>query len=128
MGRWAAAGLAAANTLLAAVGTLVMVPGTTDAFVCWVAGDTGIVVAAVYFIRGPAPGLATLAADRAALLGGLLVTGRAFTVGALLAVLLSPVIGAGFAVGFLAAFRSLSRYTESQLADYRERLRAAGQG
>jgi signal transduction histidine kinase len=123
MGRRAAIALAAANTLLALAGTLVIVPGTTDAFACWVAGDTGIVIAAVYFIRGPTPGLAALAADVAALLAGLLVTGRAIAVGALLSILISPAIGAGLAVGFLAAFRSLSRQTESQLADYGQRLR-----
>jgi signal transduction histidine kinase len=119
----AAVGLAAANTILAAVGTLVIAPGTTDAYAWWVAGDTGIVVAAVYFIRGPVPGLATLAADLAALLAGLLVTGRALAPGSWLAIVISPVIGAGLAVGVLAAFRSLSRYTESQLASYSERLR-----
>lgn len=118
-----AAGLAAANTVLALVGTLVIAPGTTDAFACWVAGDSGIVIAAVYFICGPMPGLATLAADLAALLAGLLATGRAITAGAWLGIVTSPVIGAGLAVGFLAAFRGLSRYTESQLAAYGERLR-----
>jgi signal transduction histidine kinase len=123
MTRRAAVGLAAANTVLAAVGTLVIAPGTTDAFACWVAGDSGIVIAAVYFIRGPAPGLATLAADLAALLAGLLVVGRAIAVGAWLGVVISPVIGAGLAVGFLAAFRGLSRYAETQLAEYGERLR-----
>jgi signal transduction histidine kinase len=119
----AAVGLAAANTILALVGTLVIAPGTTDAYAWWVAGDSGIVIAAVYIIRGPAPGLATLAADLAALLAGLLVTGRALAAGAWLAIVISPVIGAGLAVGVLAAFRSLSRYTESQLAEYGERLR-----
>jgi hypothetical protein len=119
----AAVGLAAANTILALVGTLVIAPGTTDAYAWWVAGDSGIVIAAVYVIRGPAPGLATLAADLAAVLAGLLVTGRALAAGAWLAIVISPVIGAGLAVGVLAAFRSLSRYTESQLAEYGERLR-----
>lgn len=123
MGRGDAAGLAAANTVLAAAGALVVAPGTTDAFAYWVAGDTGIVVAAVYFIRGPIPGLTTLAADLAAMLAGLLVTGRAIAAGAWLGILTSPVIGAGLAVGFLAAFRSLSRYTESQLAESDQRLR-----
>ncbi len=73
----AAATLAAANTALAAIGTLVIAPGTSDAFAWWVAGDTGFVIAAVYFIRGPVWGLATLAVDLAALLAGLLATGRA---------------------------------------------------
>ena len=98
-------------------------PGTTDAYAWWVAGDSGIVIAAVYVIRGPVPGLATLAADLAALLAGLLVTGGAIAAGAWLAIVISPVIGAGLAVGVLAAFRSLSRRTESQLAEYGERLR-----
>ena len=53
----AALGLAAANTALAAVGSLAVAPGTTDAFAYWVAGDSGIVIAAVYFIRGPLFGL-----------------------------------------------------------------------
>ena len=77
MTRRTAAGLAVANTVMAAVGTLAVAPGTTDASAYWVAGDSGIVIAAVYFIRGPVPGLTTLAADLAALLAGLLVTGRA---------------------------------------------------
>jgi signal transduction histidine kinase len=123
MTRRAALGLAAANTVLAAAGTLVIAPGTTDAFAYWVAGDSGIVIAAVYVICGPVPGLATLAADLAALLAGLSATGRAIAAGAWLGTLISPVIGAGLAVGFLAAFRGLSRYTESQLAEYGERVR-----
>jgi signal transduction histidine kinase len=123
MTRRAALGLAAANTILAAAGTLVIAPGTTDAFAWWVAGDSGIVIAAVYVIRGPVPGLATLAADLAALLAGMVVTGRAVATGAWLGTLISPVVGAGLAVGFLAAFRSLSKYTETQLAEYAERLR-----
>jgi signal transduction histidine kinase len=123
MTRRGAVALAAANTALAVVGTLVIVPGTTDTFACWVAGDSGIVIAVVYFIRGPLLGLATLAADLAALLAGLLVTGRAFAAGGWLAIVISPVIGAGLAVGFLAAFRGLSRSAESQLAEYGERLR-----
>jgi signal transduction histidine kinase len=123
MTRQAALGLAAANTVLAAAGTLVIVPGTADAFAWWVAGDSGIVIAAIYFICGPVPGLATLAADLAALLAGLVVTGRAIAAGAWLGTLISPVIGTGLAVGLLAAFRDLARYTESQLAEYGERLR-----
>jgi signal transduction histidine kinase len=119
----AALSLAAANTVLAAVGTLVIAPGTTDAYAWWVAGDTGFVIAAVYVICGPVPGLATLAADLAAMLAGLVVTGRALAAGAWLAIVISPVVGAGLAVGFRAAFRSLSRYTESQLTEYAERLR-----
>lgn len=122
MTRRAAVGLAAANTALAALGTLVIAPGTTDAFACWVAGDTGIIVAAIYFIRGPVAGLATLAADLAALLTGLMVAGRVMAE-AWLAIVVSPVVGTGLAVGFLAAFRGLSRHTESQLAEYAEGLR-----
>jgi signal transduction histidine kinase len=115
--------LAAANTVLAAAGTLVVAPGTTDAYAWWAAGDSGIVVAAVYVICGPVPGLATLAADLAAMLAGLVVTGRALAAGAWLAIVISPVVGAGLAVGFRAAFRSLSRYTESQLTEYADWLR-----
>jgi hypothetical protein len=123
MTRRAAAGLMAAVMALAAVGSLAVAPGTTDAFSYWVAGDTGIVIAAVYFVRGPASGLTTLALDLAALMTGLLVTGSGIAAGAWVAILTSPVLGAGLAVGFRAAFRGLSGYTESQLADYRERLR-----
>ena len=43
MTRATAVGLAAANTMLAAVGSLAVAPGTTDAFAYWVAGDSGIV-------------------------------------------------------------------------------------
>ncbi len=123
MTRRAAVGLAAANTILAAVGSLAVAPGTTDAFAYWVAGDSGIVIAAVYFARGPVLGLTTLAFDLAALLAGLLATGSGIIAGAWLGIVTSPVIGAGLAVGFLAAFRGLSKYTESQLAEYSERLR-----
>jgi hypothetical protein len=119
----AAAGLIAANTILVAAGTLAIAPGTTDAFACWVAGDSGIVIAAVYFILGPVPGLSALAFDLAALVAALLDTGRGIQAGAWIGIVTSPVIGAGLAVGFLAAFRSLSRQTESQLVGYRERLR-----
>jgi hypothetical protein len=122
MTRRAAASLTATVTALAAAGTLAVAPGATDAFAYWVSGGTGIVIAAVYFIRGPVFGLTTLALDLAALTVGLLATGSAISVGERASILGSPVIGAGFAVGFLAAFRGLSNYTESQLARYRERL------
>jgi signal transduction histidine kinase len=122
MTRRATASLMAAVTALAAAGTLAVAPGTTDAFAYWVSGGTGIVIAAVYFIRGPVFGLTTLALDLAALTVGLLATGSAISVGERASILGSPIIGAGFAVGFLAAFRGLSNYTESQLARYRERL------
>ena len=123
MTRRAAASLTATVTVLAAAGSLAVAPGTTDAFAFWVSGGTGIVVAAVYFLRGPVFGLTTLALDLAALTAGILATGRAMPVGERASVLGSPIIGAGLAVGFLAAFHGLSKYTESQLAGYRDRLR-----
>jgi signal transduction histidine kinase len=122
MTRRVAVSLTAAVTALAAVGSLAVAPGTTDSFAFWVSGDTGIVIAAVYFICGPVPGLTALALDLAALTVGVLACGGAVSVGARASILGSPVIGAGLAVGFLAAFRGLSNYTESQLASYRERL------
>jgi hypothetical protein len=81
------------------------------------------VVATLYFLRGPVFGLTALGFDLAALLTGILVTGRAIASGAWLGILISPVIGVGLAVGFLAAFRSLSKYNESQLTEYSQRLR-----
>lgn len=122
MTRRVAVSLTAAVTVLAAVGSLAVAPGTTDSFTFWVSGDTGIVIAAVYFIRGPVAGLTTLALDLAALTVGVLACGGAVPIGAQAAILGSPIIGTGLAVGFLAAFRGLSNYTESQLASYRERL------
>jgi hypothetical protein len=122
MTRRAAVSLTAAVTVLAALGTLAVAPGTTDGFSFWVTGNTGIVIAAVYFLRGPVPGLTTLALDLAALTAGVLVVGGATSIGSRASILGSPVIGAGLAVGFRAAFRSLSDYTESQLAGYREQL------
>lgn len=119
-----AVSLAAANTIAAALGSLAVAPGTTDPLANWVAGDTGIVIAAVYFVRGPAWGLTTLAFDLAALVAALLDNGRAFAASAWLEILISPTIGgAGLAAGIVIAFRSLSRYTETQLAEHRERLR-----
>ena len=97
--------LTAAVTALAAVGTLAVAPGTTDAFAFWVSGNTGIVIAAIYFIRGPAPGLTALALDLAALTAGVLACGSAIPIGAQASILGAPVIGAGFAIGFRAAFR-----------------------
>jgi signal transduction histidine kinase len=123
MTRRVGVGLVAANTILAAVGSLAVAPGTTDAFAYWVAGNTGIVIAAVYFIRGPVFGLTALAFDLAALTIGLVRTGHGLAVGGWVSMLTSPVIGAGLAAAMLAAFRSLSSHTESQLAQYRERLR-----
>ena len=123
MTRQVGVGLAAANMILAAVGSLAVAPGTTDAFAYWVAGDSGIVIAAVYFILGPVFGLTALAVDLAALTAGLLATGRGIAAGGWVSMLTSPVIGAGLAAAMLAAFRNLSSHTESQLAEYRERLR-----
>ena len=117
-----AVSLTVAVTALAAVGSLAVAPGTTDPFAFWVSGNTGIVIAAIYFICGPVPGLTALALDLAALAVGVLACGSAIPVGARASILGAPVIGAGFAVGFRAAFRGLSNSTESQLADYRERL------
>ena len=122
MTRRTAVSLTAVVTVLGAVGTLAVAPGTTDAFSFWVTGNTGIVIAAVYFLRGPVLGLTALAVDLAALAAGVLTVGGATSVGARVSILGSPVIGAGLAIGFRAAFRSLSNYTESQLADYREQL------
>lgn len=51
----AAVGLAAANTVLAAVAFLAVAPGTTDSLAYWAAGVSGIVVAAIYFTRGRYP-------------------------------------------------------------------------
>jgi signal transduction histidine kinase len=118
-----AVGLVAANTTLAAVGSLAVAPGSTDAFVYWIAGTSGIVIATVYFIRGPVFGLVSLGLDVAALTVGLVVTGSGIAASGWVSVLTSPAIGAGLAAAMLAAFRSLSSHTESQLAAYRERLR-----
>jgi len=122
MTRQVAVSLTAVVTALAAVGSLAVAPGTADSFAFWVSGDTGIVIATVYFIRGPVSGLTALALDLAALTVGVLAWGSAVPIGARASILGAPVIAAGFAIGFRAAFRGLSNYTESQLADYRERL------
>jgi hypothetical protein len=122
MTREMAVSLTVVVTALAAAGTLAVAPGTTDGFSFWVSGNTGIVIAAVYFLRGPVPGLTALALDLAGLSAGVLTVGSATSVGARASILGSPVIGAGLAIGFRAAFRSLSNYTESQLAGYREQL------
>ena len=123
MTRRAAVVLAAANTILAAVGSLAVAPGTTDSYAYWAGIDSAIVIAAVFFIRGPAFGLASLALDVAALTAGLVVTGGAIPRGVWVITLTGPPIGAGVAAAMLAAFRSLSSHTECQLAAYRERLR-----
>ena len=118
-----AVGLVAANTTLAAVGSLAVAPGSTDAFVYWIAGASGIVITTVYFIRGPVFGLSSLGLGAAALTAGLVVTGRGIAASGWVSVLTSPAISAGLAAAMLAAFRSLSSHTEYQLAAYRERLR-----
>jgi len=118
----AAVVLVAVNTILAAVGSLAVAPGTTDASAYWVAIDSGIVVATVYFIHGPAFGLTALVLDLAALTAGLIVTGGAIPPGLWVIILTGPAIGAGTAATMLATFRNLSSHTESQLAAYRERL------
>jgi hypothetical protein len=90
MTRWAAVSLTAVVTVLAAVGTLAVAQGTTDAFSFWVTGNTGIVIATVYFLRGPVPGLTALAFDLAALSVGVLTVGSALSVGAQVSTLGSP--------------------------------------
>jgi len=123
MTRSAAVSLVAANTILAVVGSLAVAPGTTDSFAYWVATESAIIIAAVCFVRGPVFGLTAMAVDVAALAAGLLVTGGAISPGKWVSILTNPAIGAGVAAAMLAAFRSLSRQSESQLAEYRERLR-----
>lgn len=118
-----ALGLMAAGTTLAAAGSLGVAPGTADAFAYWVAGVSGIVVAVVYFVRGPVLGLTTLALDIAALSAGLDVTGSAMPIAGWLLALAAPAIGAGFAVGFRIAVRGTASYTERQLASSRDRMR-----
>lgn len=68
-------------------------------------------------------GLTAMAVEVAALAAGLLVTGGAISPGKWVSTLTNPAIGAGVAAAMLAAFQSLSRQSESQLAEYRERLR-----
>ena len=53
MTRSAAVSLVAANTFLAVVGSLAVAPGTTDSFAYGVATESSIIIAAVYFVRGP---------------------------------------------------------------------------
>ncbi len=115
----AAAGLAAANTVLAAVGSLAVAPGTADSNAYWAVGVSGIVVAGIYFTRG---GLAALAPDLA-LTAGLHVTGGAISPGIWASILAGPPISMGVAAALLAAFRGPSGRTESRLAGYGERVR-----
>ncbi len=123
MTRSAAVSLVAANTFLAVVGSLAVAPGTTDSFAYGVATESSIIIAAVHFVRGPVFGLTAMAVEVAALAAGLLVTGGAISPGKWVSTLTNPAIGAGVAAAMLAAFQSLSRQSESQLAEYRERLR-----
>jgi signal transduction histidine kinase len=123
MTRAVAGALAAANAVLVAVGSLAVTPGTTDSYAYWVGTGGGIAVAAVYFLRGPVSGLIALALDLAALTAGLLVTGSGISAGVWVAILTSPVLGAGVAAAMLAAFRNVSGRTESRLAEYREQVR-----
>ena len=123
MTRPAAAALTAANTVLAAVGSLAVAPGTVDSNAYWVSGVSGIVVAAVCFTRGPLSGLAALALDLAALTAGLHVTGGAISPGLWASTLAGPPITWGVAAALLATFRRLSGRAEARLADYGERVR-----
>jgi signal transduction histidine kinase len=123
MTRRAAVGLALANMILAAVGTLAVAPGTTDPFAYWVGVDNAIVVGSVYFVLGPVAGLTNLALTEAAFTAGLLATAGPIPPGEWVTILSGPPICAGVAAAMLAAFRSLSSHTESQLAEYGERLR-----
>ena len=116
-------GLAAANTVLVAVGSLAVAPGITDSFAYWVGTGGGIAIAAIYFVRGPISGLTALALDLAALTVGLLVTGPDISAGVWVAILTSPVLAAAVAAAMLAAFRNVSSHTEVRLAEYREQVR-----
>ncbi len=123
MARSAAVVLTVTNTVLAVMGTLAVAPGTADPYAYGIAAGSGILITVVYLLRGPISGLTTLALDVAALTAGLLVTGRAVSPGDWVSILAGPAVGAGVAAGLLAAFRSLTRYTELQLAENREQLR-----
>jgi hypothetical protein len=81
MTRAVAGGLAVANTVLVAVGSLAVTPGTTDSYACWVGTGGWIAVAAIYFLRGPVSGLVALALELAGLTAGLLVTGSGISAG-----------------------------------------------
>jgi signal transduction histidine kinase len=115
--------LAMAVTTLVAAGMLAVAPGTSNAFAYWVAGESSTLIGVLFLLRGPGFGLLALAADLAALVTGLLVTGGAVSGGGWVGILAAPALGAGGGIAFLAAFRSLSKSTERQLAEYRERLR-----
>ncbi|HLK74949.1 MAG TPA: hypothetical protein VKU77_15025 [Streptosporangiaceae bacterium] len=119
----AAAALTTANTLLAAVGSLAVAPGTADSNAYWVSGVSGIVVATVYFARGPLSGLAALTLDLVALTTGMHLTGGAISPAIWASTLAGPPIAMGVAAALLAAFRGLSSRTESRLAEYGERVR-----
>jgi hypothetical protein len=124
MTRRVAVSVTAANAILVAVGSLAVAPGTTDSAAYWAGLLSAIVIAAVYFIRGPVPGLTALALDVAALTAGLMETGYAISsLSVWISILSGPPTSAGVAAMMLAAFRKLSSHIESQLAEYRERLR-----
>jgi hypothetical protein len=121
MGRWATVCCAIAVAALVAAGTLAVAPGTTDGYGYWVAGESGILIGVIFFVRGAWFGGAALLLDLAVLTAGLLANDM--TGGAWVGILASPVLGGGLGAGFRLAFRSLARSTERQLAGYRERLR-----
>jgi signal transduction histidine kinase len=118
-----AVGYAAAVAVLVELATLAVAAGTTDGYAYWVAGESGILIGVLFFLRGPAFGLSALALDLAALSAGLIAAGNAISSGGWVGILASPVLGGGLGVAFRIAFRSLSAYTERQLADYGLRLR-----
>lgn len=119
----AALSLAVAAIVLAAAGSLSVAPGTTDAFSYWVSGESAVLISVLYFLRGPVFGLTVVLLEMTAISLGLITSGGTLPKGAWVGVLAAPVLAAGLAAGVLAAFRSLSRYTELQLAQYSEGLR-----
>jgi hypothetical protein len=123
MGRWATVCCAIAVAALVAAGTLAVAPGTTDGYGYWVAGESGILIGVIFFVRGAWAGGAALLLDLAVLTAGLLAVGNAMPGGGWVGILASPVLGGGLGAGFRLAFRSLASSTERQLAGYQERLR-----
>jgi signal transduction histidine kinase len=123
MSRRTAAGLALADAALALLGTLAVAPGTTDGFAYWIGGESSTLIGVIVLLCGPTAGLLALLTDLAALAAGLLAVGNAMPVGGWVGILGSPVLGAGGGLGFFVAFRSLSKNTERQLAEYRDRER-----
>jgi signal transduction histidine kinase len=123
MPRRTAARLALADAGLALLGTLAVTPGTTDGFAYWIGGESSTIVGIIVLLCGPGAGTLALLADLAALAVGLLAAGNAMPVGGWVGILGSPVLGAGGGFAFLVAFRSVSKSTERQLAEYRDRER-----